>query len=273
MLDRKQEYTSMAEVEGTLWWYRALHHLVLAAIRAHAGTADPEIVDAGCGTGGLMLFLRARGLRRVRGFDLSADAVAWCRKRELDVQQGNLLDVGRLQATHSADVIVSNDTMYFLDRDQQQRFVQQCADVLRPGGLLILNLPALRAFAGIHDLSVGIRDRFSRADTKRLLAKPSFEVVRETYWPFVLSPLVWLARAAQRRTMRTNKDFTVRSDIDLPPRWLNKALLALVRAENALLRRKPFGSSLFLVGRRATQPSSVLSSEATRSTLASGSSG
>src|SRR5262245_53676270 len=187
MLDRTQEYTSMAEVEGTLWWYQALHHLVLAAIRAHAGTAEPEIVDAGCGTGGLMLFLRAHGLRNVRGFDLSADAVMWCKKRDLDVKPGNLLDIGRLHAERSADVIVSNDTMYFLERDEQQRFVQQCADILRPGGLLILNLPALRAFAGIHDLSVGIRDRFSRADTRRLLAQPSFEVVRETYWPFLLT--------------------------------------------------------------------------------------
>jgi len=271
MLDRSQEYTKMAEVESTLWWYQALHHLVLAAIRTHAAAADPQIIDAGCGTGGLMQFLRAHGSSNLRGFDLSEHAVAWCRKRDLDVRQGNLLDIGTLHAECSADVIVSNDTLYFLDRDQQASVVRQCAAILRPGGLLILNVPALRAFAGIHDLSVGIRERFSRADTTRLLGGPSFEVVRECYWPFVLSPLIYAARAAQRRTMRSNPQFAVQSDISLPPRWINKTLLALVRAENRLLSRKPFGSSLFLVAVR--QPASALSSAATRSTLASGSSG
>ena len=33
MLDRAHEYVKMAEVESTHWWYQALHHLVLAAIR------------------------------------------------------------------------------------------------------------------------------------------------------------------------------------------------------------------------------------------------
>ena len=273
MLDRAQEYTKMAEVESTLWWYQALHHLVLAAIRAHAKAADPEILDAGCGTGGLMQFLRAHGLRNLRGFDLSEHAVAWCKKRGLDVRQGNLLDIGKLDDGRSADVIVSNDTLYFLDRDQQVSVVRQCAAILRPGGLLILNVPALRAFSGIHDLSVGIRERFSRDDTARLLGGPSFEVVRECYWPFVLSPLIYAARAAQRRRMRRNPGFEVQSDSSLPPRWINKALLAVVRAENRLLSRKPFGSSLFLVARAARQPTSALSSAATRSTLASGSSG
>jgi SAM-dependent methyltransferase len=273
MLDRAHEYTKMAEVEGTLWWYQALHHLVLASIRAHAPAADPEILDAGCGTGGLMLFLRAHGLCRLRGFDLSEHAVAWCNKRDLDVRQGNLLDIGKLHAERSADVIVSNDTMYGIDHEQQASVVQQCAAILRPGGLLILNLPALRAFSGIHDVSVGIRNRFSRADTRRLFSGPSYELMRECYWPFLLSPLIYAARAAQRRTMRRHKDFTVQSDIALPPRWINKTLLALVRAENRLLSKKPFGSSLFVVARARGQPTSALSSAATRSTLASGSSG
>jgi hypothetical protein len=50
--------------------------------------------------------------------------------------------------------------------------------------------------------------------------------------------------------MRRSPSFEVRSDVELPPHWLNAVLLAITRAENALLRRKPFGSSLFLVGRR-----------------------
>jgi hypothetical protein len=81
-----------------------------------------------------------------------------------------------------------------------------------------------------------------------------FEVVRQCYWPFLLSPLIYAARAGQRRAMRRGPDFTVRSDIDLPPRWLNRTLYFVTRAENRLLSRKPFGSSLFVVGRRRPGP-------------------
>jgi hypothetical protein len=270
MHDRLARIHEDGRVESTLWWYQALHHLVLGAIRAHATAAAPVVIDAGCGTGGLMQFLRAHGLRpcaasisRSTPWPGARSATSTCGRATCSTSRAARRTFGR--------------------RDRQQRHAllpgprpagerrAQCAAILRPGGLLILNVPALRAFAGIHDISVGIRERFSRADTKRLLGGPSFEVVRERYWPFVLSPLIYAARAAQRRTMRRNKDFTVQSDVGLPPRWINNTLLALVRAENRLLPWKPFGSSLFLVAIR--QPTSALSSAATRSKLASGSSG
>jgi hypothetical protein len=68
--------------------------------------------------------------------------------------------------------------------------VEQFWRVLNPGGLLILNLPALKAFRGFHDISVGIKVRFSKADTRRLQKENLFDVVQEQYWPFLLSPAI-----------------------------------------------------------------------------------
>lgn len=75
MLERSHEYEKMAHVEQEHWWYVALHHLVLRALRHKFAHIDPAIIDAGCGTGGLMLFLRDRGYSDLQGFDLSEDAV------------------------------------------------------------------------------------------------------------------------------------------------------------------------------------------------------
>jgi len=248
MLDRRQEYEKMAAVEGALWWYRALHRLVLDAIRDHASTASPRIVDAGCGTGGLATFLRANGFGDLRLFDLSDDAVAWCRERGHDAVRASLVDLRATYPANSADVIVSNDTLCYLDPAAQEDVLRQCAAVLRPGGIVILNLPALAAFSGIHDVSVGIRQRFSRADVPRLLAANGFTVRRACYWPFLLSPLIWATRALQRRRMRRDPQFEVRSDVDLPPRVVNALFGGITRVENRVLPWKPFGSSLFLVG-------------------------
>ena len=141
MLDRTEEYEKMAKVEEPHWWYRTLYNLVLDIIRRYRPGRDIAILDAGCGTGGLMHFLRSCGYRNLKGVDFSNVAVEWCHRRNLDVQQGNLTEFAGLCADESADVIVSNDTLYFFQ--EQENVVEQFWRVLKPGGLLILNLPAL----------------------------------------------------------------------------------------------------------------------------------
>jgi SAM-dependent methyltransferase len=250
MLGKRHEYLKMASVEGSLWWYRDLHALVLATIRHCSVGTHAALVDAGCGTGGLIQYLAAHGYTSLRGFDLSEDAVAVCRERGLPVVQSDLLSIARLYERASLDAVVSNDILCYLDPDEQARWVEQCADVIKPGGVLMMNLPALPVFRGTHDVSVGIRHRFSRLDVTRLFAGKPFAVTNEIYWPFLLAPVIGLMRWRQRRRLEREPSLPVESDIDPPPAFVNELLYQLVAAENRLLRRKPFGSSLFVVAVR-----------------------
>lgn len=247
MLDRKDEYEKMARVEQEHWWYRALHHLVLDSILKNTSRTDIPILDAGCGTGGLMLFLRQKGYTRVKGFDLSPHAVEICRGRGLDVEQCDLRNMAARYPRTSANIIISNDTLCSLNGEERSSFMGQCFEVLRPGGLLFLNLPALEAFRGIHDLSVGIQHRFSRAALPSLIDPTMFHMIRVLYWPFLLSPVIYCVRLWQRMKMKLTRDYEVCSDIDLPHSWVNRVLEGLTRFENRRLPAKPFGSSLYLV--------------------------
>ena len=153
----------------------------------------------------------------------------------------------------STDVIVTNDTLCSLNGQECASLMGQCFEVLRPGGLLVLNVPALKAFGGIHDLSVGIQHRFSRSDVLSLIDLRKFRVVRELYWPFLLSPLIYCVRLWQRMKMRLTRDFEIRSDIDLPSPWLNRILGTIIQSEDRWLRARPFGSSLFVVLKKNMQ--------------------
>ena len=55
------EYLKLAEVEDRMWYFRSLHGHVEREL-AHALPAGREarVLDAGCGTGGLILRLRER---------------------------------------------------------------------------------------------------------------------------------------------------------------------------------------------------------------------
>jgi SAM-dependent methyltransferase len=247
MIHSEEEYSRMAEAEQALWWYRCLHALVLDRIKALRLPADAAVVDAGCGTGGLMLRLREAGYRQVRGFDISPFAVAHCEQRGLPVRLSSVIDLASHVMPHSLSLMTCNDVLYFLPSQQRIAAFSAWRTLLDQEGRIILNVPTGNLFRGIHDLSVGIGERISLAQLQSDLHKAGYEIEYRRYWPFLLSPLVLAARFSQRLKLRKG-EADIRSDIDLPPVLVNQALYALTRLETRL----PigwFGSSLFVVAR------------------------
>ncbi|OGH56098.1 MAG: hypothetical protein A3G34_12885 [Candidatus Lindowbacteria bacterium RIFCSPLOWO2_12_FULL_62_27] len=247
MIGRKEEYEKMARLEEAHWWYRALHRLTLQALERHAVPRSGLILDAGCGTGGLLAHLRRAGYMELRGIDISDDAIEMCRAKSLDVIQGDIREIGRHAPGGDAAAIVCHDVFYFLDRGEWAQTAARFHDALAPDGLVIMNLPAFAAFRGIHDMAVGIRHRFTKRDIGDIFDAARFARLRAIYWPFFLSPLIFGTRAVQRLRLRSRRDVPIRSDLSLPPAGLNDVLYHLTRLENDGLARKPFGSSLFLV--------------------------
>ncbi len=113
--------------------------------------------------------------------------------------------------------------------------------------MLILNFPACNAFRGIHDIRVGIKHRFTKKDIGVLFSNCRFNIIKKAYWPFILSPVIYMERLRQRIKMRINPAFKVRSDIDIPPEFLNNFLTTITSLENNIFPVKPIGSSLFLI--------------------------
>jgi|LauGreStaDraftv2_3_1035109.scaffolds.fasta_scaffold01127_4 SAM-dependent methyltransferase len=250
MIDNRREYEVMAEVETNHWWYRILHSLVLESIERELMSPNIHVLDAGCGTGGLMHSLKAAGYRQVKGFDLSPIAVDICQKKGLDVQLASLNDIATIQAPSKFDVIISNDTLYYLSADQQSAFFKNANTRLNRGGLLLINMPALAAFRGTHDRAVGILHRFNRLEVKELIQSAGFEALTLRYWPFSLSPAIFVVRAWQRLKYDPASLIKPLSDLKSHSVLLNTLLYRLIRLEIRLARNTPFGSSLFTVLRR-----------------------
>ncbi|MEI7728184.1 MAG: class I SAM-dependent methyltransferase [Verrucomicrobiota bacterium] len=247
----------MARVEGDLWWYRALHQQVADALDACPSRFATRIVDAGCGTGGLLLFLQHQGYRYMQGCDISPEAVRICRQRGLPVEQRDLRELGQFWPGTKAEALISTDTLYFFSREEQMTVIRQLHEALSPGGLLIMNLPALAAFRGAHDRCVGIQQRFTRRDVIRLFPPSRFERVQARFWPCLVSPGIFMARAWQRLRLRCLPDQEAQSDLDLPPSWLNRWLERVTRLENAWFPWKPFGSSLFVTAQKLSKCVSI----------------
>lgn len=240
----------MYAAEERLWWYLGLRERVLALLDlpAPTGGTGPRILDAGCGTGGMAARLRPYG--RVVGVDLAPYAVAICRQRRgLDATAvASLAALPFPDATF--DIAVALDVLSDTGAGDDWRALAELARVLRPGGRFCLNLPAYRCLAGEHDVAVETRRRYTRGEVRALLDHAGFAPERLTCWNAPLLPAVAAARLLSRR--RARDAAAAHSDVVVPPAPLNRALLALVRAEGRVLRRVdlPAGSSILAVARK-----------------------
>ncbi|MGV3601054.1 MAG: class I SAM-dependent methyltransferase [Dyadobacter fermentans] len=255
MIDNRLEYQRMYETERKLWWYRILHGKVLSQIRRHFRAMDPElsILDAACGTGGLLSFLVENGYSNVRGFDYSQHAIDFSKERGLNVVFGDLRDVAAFEPGQTFDIITCNDALYFLSDEEIVRALAAFKDRLNRNGLIIINIHAFEAFSGTHDLAVGSSRRFRLAQFEAYSKAAGLKIGYNTYWPFALSLPILLVRQWQNYRIR-NKKINVEeldSDVEYPGDAINTVLKAVTQAESAILGKAPFGSSLFMTLRQA----------------------
>jgi SAM-dependent methyltransferase len=242
------EYAHMYHVEDSHWWYQNLHYLVLGLLRRELGEGvnRPSILDAGCGTGSMAAQLSSLG--EVTAMDFSPHALRFCRARNLPRLAA--ASVNTLPFADAAfNAAVSLDVLCHASVDDRQA-MRELSRVLRPGGLLVLNLPAYQWLHGRHDLAVQTARRYTRGEVVSLLRGAALEPVWISPWNTLLFPAAAAVRIAGRWGMRGRE---ARSDVGPVSPLLNQALKRVLTAERRLMRRKslPFGLSILAVGRRA----------------------
>jgi SAM-dependent methyltransferase len=236
------EYDRMDAVEDRMWWYRAAHANLLDAMLMSTPPPLSPVLDAGCGTGGLLRRLAAAAPDRLHiGIDIFERAAAKARDKS-----------GCMVAAGSADRLPFRDnlfgTIFSVDvichrNVEPSQALAEAMRCLLPGGSLIVNVPAYQWMASFHDREVHNARRFERAGLARLLTAAGFSSVKTAYWNSVLFPLMVLRRKllASGRTQSDVAEFSPLSD-----RFFG-GIMAAERKGLRLGLRYPFGGSLLAI--------------------------
>lgn len=229
-----------------MWWYRGLRTLtadLLARALARTQPAGP-VLDAGCGTGGMLARL-AGVVSGQRTLGLEFDAIAAglaANKSGRPVIRGSANELpvkdGTLAAYVSLDVLCHEG----VDPGRALAEARRC---LAPGGVAILNLPAYGWLLSAHDRRVHNARRFTRPEARRLLTANGFRVLRASYWNTLLFPLMLLHRLIERGDAA--------SDVHDYPAWQDAVFSTALALERATIRlgiSLPFGGSLIVVAAR-----------------------
>jgi len=251
----------MYQIEPTYWWFVARRRLVRLLARhfwrrqeqrpSHDGEhGGLNIADIGCGTGATLTALASMG--RGVGADLSAVALRFCAEK-------GLRDLVRAPAEalplrdRQFDLALCLDVFEHVDDAAAARELYR---ICRPGGALIVTVPAYRWLWSEHDQALGHRRRYRARELRSVLEGAGFRVVKMTH---VLSCLL-LPIAAFRllQRLRRRPPGAPKTALIELPRPLNTLLVCMLALEMhvAAAISLPFGVSIACVAQRPEEPRS-----------------
>ncbi len=236
------EYTKMYELEDRYWWFVGRRQLALGLLRKYSAVERPRVLDLGCGTGVVLRELASWA--QPIGLDMSEKALSYCRCRELT---GLAMGDGECLPFIDAcfDGVLGLDIFEHIRHDD--RAFAEVRRVLRPGGILVLSVPAYRSLWGPHDIALHHHRRYRAAEIRARLREAGLEPVRIGYSVFFLFPIVVVWRMFEKRKRGPAKASLVRV-----PGWGNRLLILVQALEAGLISRfdLPWGSSVIAVARR-----------------------
>jgi ubiquinone/menaquinone biosynthesis C-methylase UbiE len=141
-------YAAEAAIEADHWWFVGRRLLFADVIRGLGLARDAEILDVGTGTGANLRLLRNLGFVRITGVDQSSDAIRFCGEKGLGAVQ--LGDIAALQLPDRRfELVLATDVIEHVDDDLAA--LRELRRVLKPGGYLLLTVPAFHLLWGLQD--------------------------------------------------------------------------------------------------------------------------
>jgi len=254
-----EEYERMHDLETSYWWFvgrRRIVQTLLCDLVPRLPTHAPRLVDIGCGTGANLSMLRqsvgAQG--SVVGLDFSLLALAHARKElgcisDLALAQGDAMQLPL--ASGAADCVTMLDVLEHLRDDEQA--LSEVARILKPGGALVLTVPAYGHLWSAHDEALHHFRRYEKHGLRARLREAGLRVEKLSFAMSLLPPAAYVWRhlvlpRLPKRPRDAQRHSTGAVLPQLPPP-LNAAMIRVLELEGRVLRKRPlrFGTSLVAV--------------------------
>lgn len=245
---QENEYARMRDLEDHYWWFVARRSLALKLLKRFRHGASSKaldsnrILDLGCGTGVVLTELER--IAPTVGFDFSELALGYCLRRgHHRLVRGNAEALPLKEC--SFDAIVALDIFEHLEKDGSA--FAESFRVLRPGGLLVLSVPAYMRLWGPHDVALMHFRRYRRSELTRKLREAGFEVRFASYSVFLLFPVVAIVRFFEKR-----RKGPAEASLPAIPNWMNSTLVWIQALESSLMSliSLPWGSSVVAVAQK-----------------------
>ena len=260
---KHEEYERMYRFEDRYWWFIARRHLITSLLETYyARDGRSCILDIGCGTGAMLDDLKPFGA--VIGADFSPEALQFCVTRGAPADLARA-DVRRLPfADASFDVVTAMDIIEHIDDDKAAS--SEIFRVLKPGGRLLVTVPAFPSLWSEHDEALHHFRRYTKPRLKDLFQRVGLQVDKLSYTVTTLFAPIWVYRQVSNVLPSRRAGAEKKANLVNFSGPVNRALLSLSQWETRLVKswNFPFGVSVVCVARKPEGVSGVTKAPAVK---------
>lgn len=228
------------ELEETYWWFVGRRRILAAVLEASLPPHPQRLLlDVGCGPGVTMNTLKEFGL--LVGLDRSRKALEKAKERgHRWLLYGNATTLPFPSGCF--DGVTLLDVLEHIPDDW--RALEEIRRVLKPGGFLLLTVPAYQFLWSEHDEALQHCRRYVAGQIRRRLEGTGYRLRRLTYAITLLAPLIALFRLGQRVWPRRGEPRA--AILQLPP-WLNRFCQRTLEWEARWLQRRNFSYGITIL--------------------------
>jgi SAM-dependent methyltransferase len=252
----EEYFARLYEVEEEHWWSRGMREVAGGILSAHYRDARGlRVLDAGCGTGATLNWLRRYQPRMVIGVDIFRQPLRFCRTRGAALlSQSSVLALPF--GDESFDLIVCNDVIQHLPGEGADELAfGEFYRALEPGGCLLVRTNSRQGSRG-QNAAAGRHRLYHVAELRERLERVGFSVMKMTYANALMGVIPMVQRYLKRsRTPQHHQDHGLA--IRLLPghlRFLNTPLYWVMKLEAWFLSKpacaSPFGQSIFCLAQK-----------------------
>lgn len=237
-------FDRMAEQDQQHWWFVARRRILADVIgRTMGATQGARILEIGCGTGHNLEMLGRFGTVDAVELDDHARALA-------EQRLGRPVLKARLPELEGVpdgayDLVALLDVLEHVEADEPA--LAAIARKLKPGGKLLITVPANKWMWSAHDVAHHHFRRYDRPELRALIGRSGLKIELLSFFNTLLFPLAAAARIAGKIAGKKS------SDDQIPPAPLNRLFTTIFGLERYLVGRVPLPAGVSLVAVLSTR--------------------
>lgn len=221
------------QLERDYWWFKARRNLISILLKRYS--FKPPILDIGTGSGENLEILSRFGYSI--GVDISISMIEYGRRQGRNVTYGNAENL-----PFEDETFRSVTALDVLEHVNDKKALSEIYRVLKPGGKLLVTVPAFNWLWSVHDEINNHKRRYTKNELINLLSTCGFRTLFLSYWNFTLFiPSAILKKIDNSHNLKSL------------PKWLNQALYYFVQIDNMFVLKEvslPIGTSIVIVGEK-----------------------